>query len=417
MAKKWTYDKIREYVNENAKGYELLDIKREENGKIRVYVKCDKGHTYDTNFDDMQKNRRCRYCYGNVKFTYEKVKNFIEQESQSGCRLISDKYLNVDEKLEFECKCGKKYTTTFYRFKNGNKRTCRECSNERLKELFRHSYDYVARKVKKLSDGNCRLIGKEYIDKKTKLKLECSCGNRFDVIYGDFITNKQYQCPECGEKNRVAKKTFSYAEVKQYIESFGYELLSENYLVSSEKLKIKCPKGHTLNMTYNGFRKGSRCRTCYYESRRGENAYNWKGGISSITEYLRYKIKEWKNRSKKESNYKCVITGTKFDVIHHLYSFNKIVQEVFEITNIEVYETIGDYSKEELQILENKLIELHKKYPLGVCLNGKIHGLFHSIYGRGDNKPEEFEEFKKRYYSGEFDDKLEKELKSFSLNK
>ena len=57
---------------------------------------------------------------------------------------------------------------------------------------------------------------------------------------------------------------------------------------------------------------------------------------------------------------------------------------------------------EELEIIENECIRLHYSYGLGIALSPKIHDLFHSVYSRYNNTPEQFKEFQQRYLSGEF---------------
>ena len=129
----------------------------------------------------------------------------------------------------------------------------------------------------------------------------------------------------------------------------------------------------------------------------------WKGGTSPLNAYLRDFIIEWKKDSMSSCDYKCVITGEKFDDIHHLYSFNKILKEIIMELNFPIYTEIRKYTEDELKLLRLKNIEMHDKYPLGVCLSRKIHNLYHSLYG-DDNTPEQFEEFKVRYNNGEFED-------------
>jgi len=135
----------------------------------------------------------------------------------------------------------------------------------------------------------------------------------------------------------------------------------------------------------------------------GENNHSWQGGITSLCEYLRNNIINWKKDSMKNCNYKCVITGEKFNVIHHLYSFNKISKEVLEETNLPIYKEINKYSDEQLEQLKKVNLELHYKYGLGICLSKKIHDLYHSLYG-DNNTPQQFEEFVQRYYNGEFEE-------------
>jgi len=38
-------------------------------------------------------------------------------------------------------------------------------------------------------------------------------------------------------------------EIKKYIESFGYQLLSDTYKNNQEKLGFRCPKGHSFEMS------------------------------------------------------------------------------------------------------------------------------------------------------------------------
>ncbi|OBG93881.1 hypothetical protein A9X05_09070 [Mycobacterium sp. E3298] len=62
---------------------------------------------------------------------------------------------------------------------------------------------------------------------------------------------------------------------------------------------------------------------------------------------------------------------------------------------------VGDYSKDELYRLENLFVRKHT-LDTGVPLLKEIHDLFHKTYGRFNNTPEQFYEFKERYLSGEF---------------
>ena len=54
----------------------------------------------------------------------------------------------------------------------------------------------------------------------------------------------------------------TYEEIKEYIESFGYKLLSNEYKNNKAKLKIKCPKGHIFLLEWNKFQQGRRCSKC-----------------------------------------------------------------------------------------------------------------------------------------------------------
>jgi hypothetical protein len=101
------------------------------------------------------------------------------------------------------------------------------------------------------------------------------------------------------------------------------------------------------------------------------------------------------------SNYRCVLTGDTFDDIHHLYSFNTILKETLANISLDNRKEISDYSRDELANILNTVKEEHNKHPLGVCLRKDIHKLFHREYGY-NNTPEQFYEFRDRWYSGDF---------------
>lgn len=60
----------------------------------------------------------------------------------------------------------------------------------------------------------------------------------------------------------IPKKKLSYEEVKSYIESFGYKLLSKEYINNSIPLSIKCQKGHVFDRTFNNFKNNKECPIC-----------------------------------------------------------------------------------------------------------------------------------------------------------
>ena len=61
-------------------------------------------------------------------------------------------------------------------------------------------------------------------------------------------------------------KKLTYEYVKEYVESFGYKLLSEEYKNSQTPLLVQCEKEHdAYSVTLGNFKKGKRCKQCYYE--------------------------------------------------------------------------------------------------------------------------------------------------------
>lgn len=139
--------------------------------------------------------------------------------------------------------------------------------------------------------------------------------------------------------------------------------------------------------------------------RRGEKAWNWKGGVSPLHPYLRDKISEWKLDSLRKYDFKCAFTGTNDRTlqVHHVNkNFSEIIQETFSNLKLKINPSMENYSEEERISIEEEFKRLHYYYGLGVPLTAEIHRLFHSLYSNRNNTPEQFDEFKIRFEIGEF---------------
>lgn len=119
--------------------------------------------------------------------------------------------------------------------------------------------------------------------------------------------------------------------------------------------------------------------------------------FDSISEFVRKNNYEWKIKSMKYCDYKCVITGERFNDIHHLYGVNLILQQVELDTGIEFTKDINSMTDKEKSAILTCFLKEQGKHPLGVCLTSKVHKDFHRKYGYGNNRPQQFYEFKNNY--------------------
>ena len=117
------------------------------------------------------------------------------------------------------------------------------------------------------------------------------------------------------------------------------------------------------------------------------------GVYNSLSEYIRKRNKQWKKDSARNCNFKCSLSGERFQAIHHIYGMNLILNETLDLLNINVKNSFNDYNQEELDLILMKFLEVQNTYPLGICLKKEIHKLFHDIYGYGNNIPSQWEEF------------------------
>ena len=106
------------------------------------------------------------------------------------------------------------------------------------------------------------------------------CGQeaKFQFKNGNWCCSKNIaQCPVFRKKNSESKKGENnpnfgkkpFKEVKNFIESTGYKLLSsEKDYEYPSKLKVRCLKNHEYEVTWYDFKYGSRCKKCSDEKQR-----------------------------------------------------------------------------------------------------------------------------------------------------
>lgn len=248
--------------------------------------------------------------------------------------------------------------------------------------VARFTYDFVNNFIK---TNNYTLLTTEYHNCNQKLELKCNNNHFYKVTFLNFYYGGN-RCPYCAGN---VKHTYKY--IKDFIERFGYKLISENYINSITKLDIICPKGHIFKISFKAFRIGTRCPKCWGDKNRGNTNPSWKGGISKLSSLLRknLKYKEWQMLSRKKYGEKCIISGNTARHIHHLISFSSFIMNFFKCKTTDCSNET-DYNNERVQ----EFFNYHNNF-LGVPLSKEIHKEFHDIYGTKYFTIDNFKEFYK----------------------
>jgi len=79
--------------------YKLLTTEYKNNMQKLEYI-CPKGHKYSIAWDCWKSGHRCAVCAGNIRHTIEFIRSKFEEE---GYTLITDKYTNQKQKLDYIC--------------------------------------------------------------------------------------------------------------------------------------------------------------------------------------------------------------------------------------------------------------------------------------------------------------------------
>jgi len=341
---------------------------------------------------------------------------------------VEDLSKGSEVKLLVKCDyCNKiieKQNINFLKQKNKiiNKDACSKCNSLKQNEIANIkknkdtyvSLEFIINFLKNINleltkDNIFKDINKIHINK--QLKIQCKIHNNY--IQEKTFNNIQSHgifCSIC-HVNGVNRSYINLDFAKEIFDLYCCDLLETKYINTRTPMKFKC-RIHSDIIQYSilgdiYYEFCGPCRICgnieKIKQHSGKKSHFWRGGFNGIGKYLRTKIVDWVNDSRKDCNYMCVVTGEKSRdiIVHHLKNFNLIVRETFEELNLETKEKINEYTDEELNLITNKCIELHYKYGLGVCIDRSLHGILHTTYGY-TCAPEQFEDFAKKYYNGEF---------------
>ena len=267
---KWSKEKIIEYVN-NTDKYIFIEF-LEYNGissLIKVECKKNKKHgSFDVKFNNLKSNedrKRKNGCCDKCKketlsdknsLPYEVVKERIEVD---GHILISETYVNKNEKLDIKCPiCNDIFSMSYNNFHH-HKQRCPKCSFKEKFENQVYSYEFIKNEIEKTNEY--LLLSNEYIGCWNELEIKCLKHNK--VFYKSWHSFQQgKRCNDCGMESRTEKQRHSIEYVREYIESQGDKLLSDKYINNIEKLEILCKKGHIFTMGFGSYVTNHRCPIC-----------------------------------------------------------------------------------------------------------------------------------------------------------
>jgi hypothetical protein len=133
--RKLTYEFVKEKFEE--RGYTLLS-NIYVNGRTKMDYICPKGHIHNITYIDFSSGRGCPVCGLNRRASKRRLSFSIIEEYFiiEGFKLFEPEggYINVDQKLDFECPNGHTGSISYHNWKNGWR--CVKCHHEKLSLIF-----------------------------------------------------------------------------------------------------------------------------------------------------------------------------------------------------------------------------------------------------------------------------------------
>jgi len=198
-ALKFSYEYIKSYFEM----YDCVLLSRSyvSNNKSLDYI-CSCGSISKISFRSFSQGTRCRKCGSekirkSLNHSYGYVKKYFEER---GCVLLSKKYKNAFEIIDYVCVCGGKSKITFNNFQSGHR--CYRCGVEKTSEKIKLKYNYVK---KYFDEQNCTLLSKKYTNNFTHLNYICECGRKSKASFATF--KKGIRCKICSSEKRSGKNS------------------------------------------------------------------------------------------------------------------------------------------------------------------------------------------------------------------
>lgn len=165
--------------------------------KEKLMWQCKEGHKWVAPFTTVMHGTWCPFCAKIFPHSYEFVKNTIEQEL--GYKLISDKYLNTNTKLDvLHTFCGNIYKIRFAGWQSGYR--CPKCAAKDRGKKRKLSYDFVKEAIE--SENGYKLLSDNYVNANAKLNIiHLPCNTIYEVNYGKWQSGRR--CPTCAMKKRI----------------------------------------------------------------------------------------------------------------------------------------------------------------------------------------------------------------------
>lgn len=250
MSRRYKIDDIQEYASRS--GGKCLS-KEYINLSTPLKWRCEKGHTWDADFQIIKQGGWCPACLKPQKDKAERLETLKNIAKERGGKCLSKEYINNSTKVQFKCGEGHVWLMRPHDFKAGQ--WCPKCGRKNRVEKVKTPIEIF---IKHAKQKGGKLLSDNYINGHAKLLWQCDKGHHWQAT-GAMVLHAKSWCPHCNGKHKDIKDMQKLAEQKDG------KCLSKKYINSSTKLKWQCNKGHVwLSAPYNII-DNCWCPTCGYE--------------------------------------------------------------------------------------------------------------------------------------------------------
>jgi|2_EtaG_2_1085320.scaffolds.fasta_scaffold01284_10 hypothetical protein len=195
---------------------------------------------------------------GKSKYTIDDMR--VIAVSRGG-KCLSNKYINSQTHLEWECQCGHRWSAIPNNIKNG--RWCPKCSRLSGDLKRREKIENVMLLAK---DRDGELLSAKYNNAHEKLEWRCKENHIFFMSTHDVKSGRW--CMKCSHEKKSVLMRFDIKKPKELAKKRGGKCVSDEYINANRKLVWECKHGHRWKAIYNAIQRGQWCPYCNTQSRK-----------------------------------------------------------------------------------------------------------------------------------------------------
>ena len=310
MTTKVTFDSIKKLIEE--RNSKLLTEKENfKNGSSILELECKCGNKFNQTYYNLSRRTGEFVCNNCKKPSKDRIgiKNIEELVKKFDCIVLSkeEDYKNDTTEINLKCKCGNEFKSNYKNLRRKKYISCKNCDNEN--NCLRTPYEQVKNYIE---EYNCLLISKTFKNFNEDLEIKCKCGINYKTSFDCYKRSVYKCCINCSDKLRIKnvikankEKTFSYTEIKNFIEQQNCKLLSDNtnYINRDTILDIQCKCGLLFKNNINKLRnyKYILCKEC--RKQEIKNTILDLYGVDNIMKLEEY-FQKRENSSKRKKIYK-----------------------------------------------------------------------------------------------------------------
>lgn len=283
-----TIDEVRFFIEETfsknigVKFY--LDSNKYENNRTNLCISDESGYRYCLSYGSIKntydKNSIPLIVYSGNIYSIENIKRYIEINNLD-CSIVSNKFINVQDKLDFKCHCGNIFSTTWNEFVSHNKHQCNACGRKiafKKQKVIHKKKRIECMKIEKEKPSKINKMDlkrktqyekikstveekgitiltnqNEYINTNQQIHYKCHCGNDFYSMANGYKHTQN--CPECAHKIVGDKKRLKENEILCGLEKIGkenrtiYTWLSGNHFDKNSNICISDSDGYLYEIS------------------------------------------------------------------------------------------------------------------------------------------------------------------------